>query len=446
MSIQNLMILGLLLPATVMAKIDLVTLPQRDQVQLTIYNAADLTLVKEQRSLTLKPGINRLEFSWADTLIDPTSIHLQAPQHQQQVNLLEVSYPPGVQGSAIWTIESQIAAAIPVNISFFTSGIRWRSFYMGTLSADERTLQLKNYIRVDNHSGEDYLNAQTRVVVGTVHLLDGIAELARRDPPYGAQLALAYERAEEALQGKSAVAMYGQMPRPAAVADYQKTKQIKKEGLAEYFIYTIEGTESIAHGWGKRLLSLEVDAIPVQSLYRYDEQRYATVQRLLFFKNDKAHHLGETPLPDGQVMIYRQLDQQQHLSYVGQSHSQYIPVGQEAELNLGSARHVKVQPRLMDYSTENYLFDNKGFISGFDRVEHWQLELENNRSLPVVIEIYRHVTHPYWQLENTTDFQGYYEQVDIDTFKYRLTLPPKTHDYKLNYKLTAFEGERQQRH
>ncbi|MEN8167835.1 MAG: hypothetical protein ABFR65_10220, partial [Pseudomonadota bacterium] len=28
---------------------------------------------------------------------------------------------------------------------------------------------------------------------------------------------------------------------------------------------------------------------------------------LLFFKNDKAHHLGETPLPDGKVMIYRQL-------------------------------------------------------------------------------------------------------------------------------------------
>ncbi len=36
------------------AKIDLVTLPQRDTVQLTIYNSADMTLVRESRALTLK--------------------------------------------------------------------------------------------------------------------------------------------------------------------------------------------------------------------------------------------------------------------------------------------------------------------------------------------------------------------------------------------------------
>ncbi|MEN9848448.1 MAG: hypothetical protein RL368_1188, partial [Pseudomonadota bacterium] len=62
--------------ANTQAKIDLVTLPQRDRVQLTIYNATDLTFVREQRTLTLKAGINRLEFGWADTLIDPTSVQL----------------------------------------------------------------------------------------------------------------------------------------------------------------------------------------------------------------------------------------------------------------------------------------------------------------------------------------------------------------------------------
>ena len=33
--------------------VDLVTLPKRDHVQLTIYNSEDITLVKETRSLTL---------------------------------------------------------------------------------------------------------------------------------------------------------------------------------------------------------------------------------------------------------------------------------------------------------------------------------------------------------------------------------------------------------
>ncbi|MBM3876422.1 MAG: hypothetical protein FJ386_06850, partial [Verrucomicrobia bacterium] len=52
------------------ARINVVTLPGRDTVQLTIYNSADLTLVKETRVLTFRKGINKLEFSWANTLID----------------------------------------------------------------------------------------------------------------------------------------------------------------------------------------------------------------------------------------------------------------------------------------------------------------------------------------------------------------------------------------
>ena len=47
------------------ARINVVTLPGRDTVQLTIYNSADLTMVKETRHLTFRKGLNKLEFSWA---------------------------------------------------------------------------------------------------------------------------------------------------------------------------------------------------------------------------------------------------------------------------------------------------------------------------------------------------------------------------------------------
>jgi hypothetical protein len=50
------------------ARINVVTLPERDTVQLTIYNSVDLTLVKETRHLTFRKGLNKLEFSWANTL------------------------------------------------------------------------------------------------------------------------------------------------------------------------------------------------------------------------------------------------------------------------------------------------------------------------------------------------------------------------------------------
>src|SRR5947208_16718032 len=65
-------------------RINVVTLPGRNSVQLTIYNSVDLTLVKETRLLTFRKGLNRLEFSWANTLIDPTSVEFRSLTHADQ--------------------------------------------------------------------------------------------------------------------------------------------------------------------------------------------------------------------------------------------------------------------------------------------------------------------------------------------------------------------------
>jgi hypothetical protein len=49
--LPTLLLIALLAPA-LHAKEELVTLPARDGVQLTIYNSVDLTLVRETRELT----------------------------------------------------------------------------------------------------------------------------------------------------------------------------------------------------------------------------------------------------------------------------------------------------------------------------------------------------------------------------------------------------------
>ncbi|MCK4960717.1 MAG: hypothetical protein KAT00_14995, partial [Planctomycetes bacterium] len=143
------------------AKIDLVTLPTRDTVQLTIYNSADLTLARESRALTLKTGINKLQFSWAGTLIDPTSLDMLPKANADKIDIAELTYPPRVKNLGLWNIDSQVSGQIPVEISYLTSGLSWRAFYMGTLSEDEKTMRLQGYVRVTNNSGEDYENAQT---------------------------------------------------------------------------------------------------------------------------------------------------------------------------------------------------------------------------------------------------------------------------------------------
>ena len=79
------------------AKIDLVTLPTRDTVQLTIYNSADLTLARESRSLTLKEGENSLQFSWENTLIDPTSLSMLPKAYPDKIDVDVLIIPARVR-------------------------------------------------------------------------------------------------------------------------------------------------------------------------------------------------------------------------------------------------------------------------------------------------------------------------------------------------------------
>ena len=91
------------------AKVDLVTLPTRDTVQLTIYNSADMTLVRESRALTLKNGENKLQFSWANTLIDPTSLEMLPRANADKIDIADLTYPPRVTNLGLWNIDSGVS-------------------------------------------------------------------------------------------------------------------------------------------------------------------------------------------------------------------------------------------------------------------------------------------------------------------------------------------------
>ncbi len=95
--------------STACAKVDLSTLPERETVQLTIYNSADLTLVRESRPLTLKEGENKLQFSWANTLIDPTSLEMLPKAHADKIEIADLTYPPRVKNLGLWNIESEVS-------------------------------------------------------------------------------------------------------------------------------------------------------------------------------------------------------------------------------------------------------------------------------------------------------------------------------------------------
>ncbi len=438
--------------------IELVVLPRRENVQLTIYNGADLTLVRERRNLTLKRGWNWLQFMWGFPTIDPTSLALEPLEHRDAVEIQELVFPARLgrgdltpegaeSGSHVgrWLIHSEVSGRVPFEVTYFTRNLTWRAFYMGMLSHDERTMHLEGYVRIGNDSGEDYENAQVRLLVGQVHLLDDLVMLSLRAYPYGPDISIGgLGVAEDAVnQEKDDLNRLGREALHAIDRPDEKPKEIRKEGLSEYFLYTIEGTETIPNEWGKRLLSFQTDGIPVISLYKYDEERWGgQTIRFLSFANDEEHKLGKTPIPDGTVRIYGRAGEEGHLSYVGAMAAKYIPVGEEIELNLGPARLVEVKPVLMDYRIENHAFDNRGNVSGWDEVRTWRIEIANTRPLPVDIEVTRGFGTPYWTLK-PADASASYEKYDATHTRFKLMIEPRTKRV-FEYTVTTYHGVRQE--
>ncbi len=432
--------LAMLLALPALANIDLVILPNRESTQLTIYNSADLTLVRDRRALTMRQGINRLQFSWANTLIDPTSLDMTPRDHAAQLEIFSLDYPPRVQNLGIWKIDSQIGGEVPMEISYFTSGIAWRAFYMGTLSTDETTMRLQGYVRVTNTSGEDYDRAQVRLIVGKVHLLDEIAALAQRQPPYG-QPAPSDVGAQDRVDMDARRRAGREVRKEMAASEVLLRKEIRKEGLSEYFLYTIEGEETIPTGWSKRLPSFTVGDVPVANLYKYEEERWGALPvRFVSFANDTRHKLGETPIPGGSLMVYRDTGEAAHLSYEGRSSFQYIPVDEDVELNLGQVANVIVKPTLMEYRTARYLFDRFGNIDGFDEIRTWKVEVKNTRDLPVSLHITRNFPSPSWDIASSGDY-GKYTKIDLDTVRYELELKPRS-SIEFIYTHTQHNGRR----
>jgi hypothetical protein len=374
-------LLLLALVAPVQAAVDLVTLPTREGTQLTIYNSEDITMVREHRLLTVKEGVNRIQFSWANTLIDPTSIEFRILDKQDKVDLVDTTFPAGRNDALQWNIKSQMAGKIPVEIRYFTSGITWSADYVGIANEDETKLNLTGYVRVTNNSGELYDNAQTRLVVGTINLVEKIADLARRPPPGMNHRYSASDMSPKVVK-EQALAESIEAADDVAELDVDPTlmrpKQVIKQGLSEYFLFTIEGREDIKDKEPKRLVALKAAEVPLECFYKLSDRDQvsplplgegpgvrAGFTKFYRFKNLKLldeqgkekklsamENLGLSPLPNGTVRLFSEY-KSKDLAYVGGTETKYVPIGDRVEVNVGPDQDITIHRRLKDQQTSN---------------------------------------------------------------------------------------------
>jgi hypothetical protein len=388
--------------------VDLSTIPPRETVQLTIYNSEDLTLVRETRQITFKKGMNPLQFSWANTLIDPTSVDLRFKTRADQLDLLDTTFPHDKPQMLYWNVASQWDGMAEVEITYFTSGITWSADYVCVSDPAEETMSFEGFVRITNNSGEDYADARIRLVVGTINLVEKVADLARRgiiSQEDAEAYYLGIKKAKD-LEAAPRRGLCGAVAERLAAADEVSAKEIVKEGLSEYFIYTIEGTETVKHTWSKRMRSFQGKRVPFRIQYRYRPAEYGDqLARLFLLRNDEASDLGTTPLPDGIVRLYRD-NGRDGLSFLVQQQIKYVPIGQEIVFNLGRDPEVIHERIRLRSWRDNFWFRRRGLniyvnaeqghrieiddkVVGWDDHQQWVERIRNYRDKPIDVEIRR---------------------------------------------------------
>jgi len=381
--------------------IDLVTLPPRDSVQLTIYNSEDLTLVRETRSITFKKGVNRLEFSWANTLIDPTSAYFRPLAQEGEIEVLDTTYPLDRPQVLIWNVESKFEGQVAVEVSYFTSGISWSADYVMITDAGETKAALDGYVTVVNNSGEDYEGAQVRLVVGTINLVEKIRQLAQQGLVERNEADRLQRQEQVAQKLKSDVVRGAVVTAEVLNGDFNGRRtgaaappKIVKEGLSEYFIFTVEGQQTIKNQWSQRMVSFRSREVPFEVLYRYRPHQYGPAPvRFFILANDEEHKMGESPLPDGVIRVFRENGRDGLSFYTAQS-TKYIPIKEKIELNVGKDDQIVYERVVLDLGRQNFIYDETVQptppVVGWDETRKWQEEIRNYRAKPIKMEI-RHV-------------------------------------------------------
>jgi len=342
-----------LLPSLAEARVKLITLPVRERVEVQL-DHAHATLVEEERIVPLVAGTNQVDFSWANTRIDPGTIVFRVMGYEgrvsgkaPEVNVLSVSYPPG-ESALVWDVSSSHSGPVRVRISYLLGGLSKSFNYRAVAEHDESALTLSRYIRVQNFANEQYQDTQIHAGLG------------------------------------------GQFSKPIGLNETKEILIEKMPGVPILKTYTCD---------------------LAQYGYLDPAQKKLRVPMHYVLINNEAHGLGGESLPHGKVRIF-QKDSTGTTAFTGEDWGTFTPIDDKMKLYLGVAQDVVVK-RTIERRDRTKVGGN---LSHYDVVVKY--EIENFKDQPVVLDIAEQINHlrnetglgsnqqAEWMIGDKTTFAG----------------------------------------
>lgn len=342
------------LPNSAQARVKLITLPVRERVEIQLDNP-HATLVEEERIVPLVKGENHVDFSWTNTQIDPNTIvfRVVAPAGEAalDVKVLSVSYPPG-EAALVWTVGSSDSGSARVRISYLLGNLTKSFNYRAVASNDEKTLDLSQYMRLQNLANEEFASSGLWAGFGP--------------------------------------------------------RFLKPIGLNETKEMLVERFKSVP-------IEKTYTCDPVEYDYLDRAQNKLRVPMHYVLTNDAEHKLGVAPLPYGKVRIFIQGggdDPQASTAFLGEDWGKFTPRDDQMRLYLGVAQDVVVKRTIEKNEQKRVtgnLFDQEVIVK-------YEIENFKKQPVTLdVVENLRHIRNEVrgdsgreveWQLGEETSFDG----------------------------------------
>jgi hypothetical protein len=368
-------------PRVCWARVKLITLPVRERVEIQLDNA-NATLVEEERIVPLVKGENQVDFSWANTQIDPNTIVFRviAPVGEQplDVKVLSVSYPPN-EASLVWNVGASGSGSARVRISYLLGNLTKSFNYRAVAANDEHTLMLSQYMRLQNFANEEF---------GSTGLWAGFG------------------------------------PRFLKPIGINETKEMLVE---KFDAVPIRKTYTCN---------------PAEYDYLDRAQNKLRVPMHYVLKNDKANHLGAAALPYGKVRIFiegKGENKDSSTAFLGEDWGNFTAIDDEMKLYLGVAQDIVVK-RTIDKNENNRITGN---LSNQEVVIKY--EIENFKDQPVTLDVVENLRHIRrearggdndrdvdWELGKDTTFDGGpdKEKSTSEQVMFHVKLPARDKDCK----------------
>lgn len=367
-------------PSEAWARVKLITLPVRERVEIQL-DHEQATLVEEERIVPLVKGENQVDFSWANTQIDPGSIVFRVlggeGEGAPDVNVLSVSYPPN-ESALVWTVSASDSGSARVRISYILGNLTKSFNYRAVAANDETSLDLSQYMRLKNFANEEFAGAGVWAGFGP--------------------------------------------------------KFSKPIGLNETKELLIERFKSVP-------IEKTYTCNPQEYDYLDRPQNKLRVPMHYVIKNDKEHGLGSAALPFGKVRIFIAGggdDPQAGTAFLGEDWGKFTPRDDEMRLYLGVAQDVVVKRTIEKNETRRVsgnLYDQELIV---------KYEIENFKKKPVRLDLVENLRHlrsevradsgrdVEWELGKETTFQDGpdHERSTAEQLTFHAELPAVGYDGK----------------